>query len=44
MEFIDTHAHIYRKQLRSDYQAVVKRAKEAGITKKNSIEREFRFN
>ena len=33
MEFIDTHAHIYRKQFNFDRAAVVKRAIETGVTK-----------
>lgn len=33
MEFIDTHAHIYRKQFNYDRDEVVKRAVEANVTK-----------
>ncbi len=33
MELIDTHAHLYSSQFRDDLGEVIKRAKEAGITK-----------
>lgn len=33
MEIIDTHAHLHSKQFRNDIDAMIQRAKEAGITK-----------
>lgn len=33
MELIDTHAHLYSSQFRDDLGEVIKRAKEAGVTK-----------